>query len=177
MKTRPCLWGFLVAAIMLATVLAGPVTAQEDWCWNADLIYATVVGGTITVMHDATVYNCCPEPFAYDVLQEGSTIGVWEHEILENPCFCLCCYNLGVELLDVAPGDYVVEFHWFDYEAGDWLMRPIEVVVPPADRDGVLAIGEILNSGCTGYSDVPEGDETPPADEPETWGAVKHIYQ
>jgi hypothetical protein len=176
MKTRPCLW-VLAASGLLVMFLAGPATSQEDWCWNADQIYALVAGSTITVLHDATVYNCCPEPFAYDVVQEGSTIGVWEHEILENPCFCLCCYNLGIEILDVAPGDYVVEFHWFDYESGDWLIRSIEVTVPALGQPGVLAVGEILNSGCTGYSDVPEEGELPPADAPETWGAVKHLYQ
>lgn len=99
-------------------VFVGPVFAASDWCYDhGDYIYAVVDDGTITVHHDAAFYNCEPDSIAYTWTQEGSTFFVIETEY--NPsAYCLCCYDLTTSMEDVAPGQYVIDFFWEDYETG-----------------------------------------------------------
>lgn len=89
MRRTACVPLVMLAACSLAA--AGPALAQAD-C--EDAFRTEVVGDAITIHHLGATYNCCPEPFAYEVSQEGDRIVVQENEILENPCYCLCCYDL-----------------------------------------------------------------------------------
>jgi hypothetical protein len=37
-------------------------------------------------------------------------------EVLTMPCDCQCCYEVEATVVDLAPGEYTVEFCWYDYE-------------------------------------------------------------
>ncbi len=149
--------------------------AAQEWCLDADDVYAVVDEGTITVYHDATLYNCCPEYFDFEVSQEEMVIRVRETEILEEPCDCLCCYNLAIAIEDVAPGDYLLAFMWFDYETAVWQEWLLEVTVPDEGQGGELVVGDVTNSGCVEAMDVPESGD--PADHGDTWGRIKKLYR
>lgn len=170
---------FAALATLLLAGLFGPHPVRgEEWCLDADEVRALVIEDTVYVFHDAALYNCCPEPFEYDIALEGSTISVREHEVLENPCYCVCCYNLYAQVLGVPPGSYVLEFRWFDYESADWQVRLLDLVVPDARQEESLAIGESGGSGCLTEADVPD-PEPPvgPASGSPTWSAIKALFR
>ena len=148
-----------------------------DWCWDDDQVYAEVAGGRVAVFHDATIYNCCPDPFEYEISVEGDFIRVREIEVLSNPCYCICCFNLAMTIEDVPAGDYTLEFTWFDYETDDWLARSLEISVPDEGQAAFPALGDTHSSGCIEPQSVP--DEPNPGDQEEvspTWGRIKHFF-
>ncbi|MCK4414801.1 MAG: hypothetical protein KAY32_14800 [Candidatus Eisenbacteria sp.] len=172
----------LLASFILVTALtaaAAPAHAQDFdlWCWEADEVHARVEGATIAVFHDATVYNCCPDPFEYEIVLEENVIRVREVEVLSNPCYCICCFDLAVTIEDVPPGDYTLEFTWYDYEERDWLVRLLDVSVPDAGQADLPAVGETYSSGCIEAQSVPdsagpnEDDQRSP-----TWGRIKSLF-
>jgi hypothetical protein len=162
--------------LVLAAALPSAADGQYLWCENADQIYALVADSTITVHHVAAAYNCCPDGFEYAVTQQGNSIDLIETEVLSNPCLCLCCYNLSVEIEPVAPGAYTLAFHWDDYETGQWQVREIAVIVPGGDPGAVPAIAGVTTSECLHREDVNDPDQAP-APHPSTWGTIKSFYR
>lgn len=121
--------------IAFCGVFVAPVLAASDWCYdNGDYIYAVVEQGTITIHHDAAFYNCGPDSIAYTWTQEGNAFYVIETEY--NPsAFCFCCYDLTTSMEEVAPGQYVIDFFWEDYETGPQ-HRILQVFVPDEGQPG-----------------------------------------
>ena len=76
-----CCLSFLLALTTLAPAAVGQTYL---WCEDADLIYAVVDGSTITVVHNATIYNCCPDSFVYTVDQWPNVIYIEEIEVLRS---------------------------------------------------------------------------------------------
>jgi hypothetical protein len=154
----------------------GAVAAQELWCENADEIYAEVIGSSVTVYHDAALYNCCPDPFAYTVICEDDTILIEEIEVLTEPCSCVCCHNLWMMLEDVAPGDYLLQFSWYDYESFEYRMEEIELTVPDVGQSGLFVAGPVAVPGCIEASTIPEAGEGPDSSI-VSWGTIKQLYR
>ena len=163
----------ILAALIACTT---SVNAQYLWCEDADRIYAEVDGSTITVYHKATLYNCCPGGFEYGIDQQGFVIHVQEIEILPQ-CFCVCCFDLSVDIEDVAPGDCEIVFTWYDYETSEWQEQVVLVSVPDVGQGGALFVADILSSDClaTPTSSAPEPDG--PGLQQTTWGTVKTLYR
>jgi hypothetical protein len=164
--------------LLCLCVSAAPATGQFLWCWDADHIQTRVGGSTVTVDHQGAVYNCCPDDFDFTVAQHGNVIDVVETEILSIPCFCLCCYNLSVNIDNVAAGDYTLNFYWYDYEGSRWRVWSLLVIVPDVGQAGAPAVALVTASDCLEASAVPDSG-TPPASEPEdsTWGAIKSVFR
>jgi len=165
----------LALAALFAVAFAAPVAAQEMWCLDADEVYATVDDSRIRLFHLGALYNCCNEPFAFEIAQEEATIYVREIEVLENPCYCVCCFHIYLELVDVAPGDYVIEYSWYDYESEAWRTEPLEVSVPDLGQTGPVALGAHGDSDCLEAASLPEPEIEDP-DNPATWGAIKALF-
>ena len=158
-----------VLALVAVLLLAGAAGAQ-DWCWDADRVTAAYADGRLTVHHLAALYNCCPDPYEYDIHLDGDRLVIVEHEVLEAPCDCMCCFNVGLHLWGVPAGVASVSFSWRDYEQNGWLTRVVPVSVP----DGPAADGlssQTFATGCLDTTGVPEE----PA--PSAWGAVKSLYR
>ncbi|MBD3235475.1 MAG: hypothetical protein GF330_02085 [Candidatus Eisenbacteria bacterium] len=168
----------LVCLGLVLLFSAATASAQYVWCYDADEIYAEVEGSTVTVFHDAALYNCCPDPFAYTVICEGDTILIEEIEVLTEPCYCVCCHNLWMMLEDVAAGDYLLQFSWYDYEGFEYVQRELEIHVPDIGQGGLFAEGPVAVPGCVESSGVPD---TGPTDEPDSsivsWGTIKLLYR
>ena len=160
-------WGWMLAATCVL------VTSSVAWAQYecTDEIYATVEGTTITIFHDGALYNCCPTDFVYDLTIEEQTIVVHEIEILEEPCYCLCCIDLSVEIVNVPPGEYTAEFHWYDYETDGWLMWPLEITVGGEATPPEPGIGDTFFSDC--YTADVEDEEDPSP----SWGTIKARYR
>lgn len=165
---------FLSLALLLTACVAG---ADWEWCLNADFVHAEVDGSTIIVHHDHALYNCCPVAIEYDVDQYVGFISVVETEILDEICPCMCCYNLFVEILNVPPGDYEIDFAWRDTETGEIEHRLLHVTVPELRQEGDMVAGE---SGGVDCLMEPTSSVASPDDAKEqtlTWGTVKTRYR
>ncbi len=161
----------IMAGVLL--LLAVPATAQFGlWCENADVVRAEVDGSTVTVIHEAALYNCCPDPFQYDVTWESDHLVVTETEVLTNPCFCVCCFDLYTSVENVPPGDWTMWFRWYDYETNDWQQVEVPFTVEDVGQGGPVAAGASDGSGCLTSSGV---DDTPQAT--TNWGCIKAIYE
>jgi hypothetical protein len=135
-----------VLAAMVVTV-AFPASGQPDWCYYGthDLIYALVEDGTITVHHDAALYNCCPDSIGYTWTQGSNRFTVVETEY--NPqCLCLCCFNLTTSMENVPPGIYEIAFQW--ERLGHPHEQILQVIVPDEGQSGPLEEGPRSSSTC-----------------------------
>jgi hypothetical protein len=143
-----CVLAFLVLGF------AAPAPGAADWCLDGphDIIYATVEDGTITVHHDASLYNCCPDSIIYDWTQEGARFTVVETEV--NPmCMCMCCFNLTTSMENVPPGAYEIEFLW--ERLGHPHQQVFQVIVPDEGQAGLAEEGPATSSTC--LHDAPSG--------------------
>ena len=157
--------------VVVLVGLAGGVMGQEPPC--ADQIFALVDGTTVTFHHKGAVYNCCVEPFEYAVGLSGSDITVTETEVLQyGGCDCWCCYDTQVQVIEVPPGSYDVQYEWFDYETTQWLVWDLVVVVPGVEPGGVPVVGPAWFSDC--YWE-PTG--VPAPREEHSWGVIKAVYR
>ncbi len=139
---------------VVMTLAAGPALAQPwDWCWDQDVVTATVEGSNIRILHTAALYNCCPDMIFYTVdIPEPGTLHVTETEV--NPqCTCLCCYNLVCGIYDVPAGSYLIDFEWEDMEHGTTHVY-LEVTVPDLGQGGQMIAGPGTMSACLQGADA-----------------------
>ncbi len=164
-----------VAALLF---LGGTSVHAQWWCYDGDVVRADVEGSTVTVFHDAALYNCCPDAFEYAVTQNGNQILVEEAEILTVGCLCLCCYDLSVVIEDVAPGDYLIVFRWDDYETGQWQERIVEITVPDVGQGGDAAVAGVFGLTCLDEPTAVPEDDDPEGEtsQKKSWGEIKADY-
>ena len=157
-------------ALLVATAFASPAWGQET-C--TDSVYAAVDGNRIRVVHTGALYNCCPTRFDYDVSVQDNAFLVVESEILENPCYCICCIDLEMEIEDAPPGEYTLLFVWYDYDTQMWRDWMLEIDVPDVGQgtaDPVVASAYF--SDCYGSMSgvTPESPGI-------SWSAIKETYR
>jgi hypothetical protein len=74
-------------------------------------ITAQVSSGVVTITHKDAHYNCASK-LMLQVTVSGSTITV--REVITNPkemAFCMCDYDLSVQVAGLPAGSYAVEVH------------------------------------------------------------------
>ena len=156
----------------LLAVLATAGTAPAQWCLDADEIDVEIDGDQVVIHHDAAYYNCCPDPFTYEVTFADGVLTVIETEVLSNPCYCLCCYDLWAVVDNVPSGDWTLVYHWYDYEAYDWVSMTVPFEVPDAGQNAPAGLVMSDRSECLTRSSVDDPD--PALFE---WGRVKTLYR
>ena len=87
--------------------------ARGTFCAE-DVIVLTPSPGELHMMHRNAEYNCCPVDIIVTLTVDGNTIHLREEEVLEDPCFCMCCYDIEATVDNLAPGPYTVEVCWMD---------------------------------------------------------------
>jgi len=168
-----------VLGVLIMVLCSTPAIGQY-WCLNEDQVYAQVEGSTVTIFHDAALYNCCWNPFEYTFFFEDGHLVVMEDEILVNGCWCQCCYDLSVVVEDVPPGDQVIVFRWYDEESNGWIDVELSVFVANQDSPHGEPAGDKIAVG--GYTQTPCLDypASVPDDHPAqivTWDALKARYK
>jgi hypothetical protein len=151
---------------LLCIGIAPPASAQIA-C--RDSVYALVSDGTMQVFHEGATYNCCPT-FAYEVELSGDQIQIYETEV-ESLCDCICCMDLDVTVESVPPGEYTVEFHWFDYETQGSRVWELVVSVGDAGQGGDPVVARFGKSDC--YDPAAGVAE----DAADTWTMIKALYR
>ena len=97
-----CLWG----------------VTRDAMCVEDDTVQFTAAAGTLHALHSNASYNCCLDDTVVSVAVDGSTIILTEEEILTEPCWCICCYDVEATVAALAPGTYTVVYCWLDDEEG-----------------------------------------------------------
>jgi hypothetical protein len=101
-------------------------------CPGSDAFEFVVEGDRLMVTHLNTTYNCCPEDIEVTLAVDEWRLVLTEQEILVMPCPCVCCYDVESTVAGLTPGEYIVEYWWFDYETGQEEVSLHIVVVPGA---------------------------------------------
>ena len=159
MSRRVLLFSFLILA-----AAALPAHGQYPWCFDMDYFTTEVSDGMVTIHHGNAAYNCCPLRFEYSVQQNGNNVTVWEHEVVDIPCACMCCYDLPVTIGPLAPGEYWVDFIWHDEAHGE-INRVLPVSIPSYGKAGGqlrdLIVVEPTDCHQEPTMDVQDGAEMP----------------
>jgi hypothetical protein len=100
-----------------------------DWC-DPDEFVLTVEGNQLQVQHLSATYNCCPDDIVVSLEVEDDALLFTEEEILTQPCYCICCYNVEGTAVNLSPGTYRVEYCWFDYDTDQVQCYEAEVQIP-----------------------------------------------
>lgn len=95
-------------------------------CEEDDEIVLTVTGSTLDLVHYDAEYNCCPGDLVVSLTIEGDVLHFWEEELAQD-CLCVCCYDIGATVLNLAPGAYTVEYCWYDY-GSDTVLCDVQVI-------------------------------------------------
>ena len=112
-----------------------PPGGRDDGpCENDDAFEFLVEGDRLAVTHLDATYNCCPDDIAVSLAVDEWLLTLTEQEILVLPCYCICCYEVQSTVAGLAPGEYTVEYWWYDYETGQERCYT-DVVVVPGDPD------------------------------------------
>ena len=89
--------------------------AGDEYPFCGDEVVEVTVGpGTVHVVHRNAVYNCCPDEIRVTYTGDGASLQLFEQEILTTPCSCLCCYDVEATIVDLPPGEYVLQVFWGD---------------------------------------------------------------
>ena len=64
---------------------------------------------TLLLKHINAGFNCCPV-IAADITIEGNLITIHESESFDStgPCWCLCLFDLDLEISNLSPGEYTI---------------------------------------------------------------------
>ena len=98
-------------------------------CPGDDQIQLTVEGNTLHVLHTNATYNCCPDDILISLTVEGSLLRLTEEE-LDQQCYCICCYDVEATVVELPPGEYTVEFCWYDYQTDGQRCYVEDIVIP-----------------------------------------------
>ncbi len=164
--------------ILLALCLALPASALADLsylsCADADTIYARVnqSNGSVQVIHEDAIYNCCPDPARFTITTTGQTVRIEEQVTETNPCDCYCCFDLSVTVDDLSPGQWTVIYAWLDLETWTMVEREFAIFLPETATGETPVLVNMAMSGCLEVAAVPEE-----IIEFSTWCWIKSIYR
>lgn len=154
-----------VAAAAVACALLGVAALPAQQC-DEEVVFQ-IREGTIEVSHNQTVYNCCSW-IGFQVYQDGFGIDIVEQENYDPPggCYCLCCFDIGVTVGGLDPGDYTVSITK-RYESGETeVLGPWAVTVDGACDPFLIT----TYLPCVAASIQQEAEGT-------TWGIIKSLYR
>lgn len=151
------------AILVIAAALFSTAAAQE--C--AEEVTFQVYDGTIALYHREARFNCCAW-IDVEVTREGYDIDVVQREEFEyGPCYCLCCFDVGVTISGLDPGDYTVDV-WKGYWVGGdvWTYELVGTWIITVEGSSEPGI-ESFYIPCV---------ETGADEFPSSWGTIKALY-
>ena len=167
-----------VCFILLVLIVFCPSVALADfsylWCDNADKFSAVVDPntGAVEVLHEAAIYNCCPDPAIFEITAENQVLRIVETVGESMPCDCYCCFDLSVVVNDLAAGPWTLVYVWYDLEIGASAEHALPFVVPEIVTGLTPVLGTTYMSDCKQTSGVQNGDEVD-----FSWGWIKGLYR
>jgi hypothetical protein len=74
-----------------------------------DKLLAVSENGKVSFTHSYAVFNCCMDSISLEIEVRDQVVRVVEKEHCSVPCFCDCEYTIYGEILDLEPGNYILE--------------------------------------------------------------------
>jgi hypothetical protein len=74
---------------------------------KGDTVVFSAHGDTIFVTHQDAFYNCCSE-IVIDVVQTAGGFDLFERDTSEEPCYCMCEFDITAIISGVSEGEYLV---------------------------------------------------------------------
>lgn len=94
---------------------------------NLDCIVYNYDGKSyLTLTHKNSCFNCCPGTLSADIIIEGNTISITEHEADEG-CKCLCLMDLEYQIRNLEPGQYTLRVDGKYVEDGDDIVVTLDL--------------------------------------------------
>ncbi|MBD3286380.1 hypothetical protein GF359_07485 [candidate division WOR-3 bacterium] len=78
-------------------------------------VWSEVEGNTGIVHHDDVYFNCCAD-MAFEIVQEGKVIDIYERDLGTHPCYCMCYYDFIHKIDGLAPGTYTANVWEASYD-------------------------------------------------------------
>jgi hypothetical protein len=76
---------------------------------DQDCLYWEYDGNSVLQLkHINSGFNCCPTEIVADITVSATDILIEEDEILENPCYCLCLFDVDYEIIGISPREYTI---------------------------------------------------------------------
>jgi len=153
-----------VVAVTLALLAVAGASGAGDYPPCAEQVVFESLPGTIRMQHLEAEYNCCAW-IEFEIDRNGYAIVIDEWERFEEgPCYCLCCFELAVEIAGLLPGTYEVGLWKHGSSCGDVFMGTWHVPVEGSAPPGIETL----------Y--IPCGETGAPEDAP-SWGTIKALYR
>jgi len=109
---------------------SGCLSGEPDGLCDPDEFILEVDGHTLNTFHMSAEYNCCPDEIAVSLEVQGNVLIFTEDEILTNPCYCICCYDVEASAVNLPSGRYEVVYCWFEYDTNQVECHEEEITIP-----------------------------------------------
>jgi hypothetical protein len=130
-----------------------------NWAYgeNSDSIEVLVSGDAMTIVDHYAEFNCCLDAWM-EVSIAGNQITVVEKEDPDKSgaCYCMCPFELSIEVSNLADGTYLVKVFREDWDGGLTQLFEQSVQVPDGQGPDCLA-----DSDCAENEECVEGECQP----------------
>ncbi len=129
----------------------------------------------LSLKHVNAGFNCCPSSIEADITIENNLIIIDESESFDTlgPCFCLCLFDLDMEIIDLPPGEYTIRVNELYLNPGDEILEFTVVLSSSPDTGSHCIFRDYypwgyyltvpVNSGeCKTFQKTTPPDSTPP---------------
>lgn len=164
--------GTLVDYTGCKTFLKGSVSTPP----TLDCIEYEYDGASVlSLKHVNAGFNCCPSAIEADITIEDNLITIDESESFDTlgPCYCLCLFDVDLEIINLPPGQYTIRVNELYLQTGDDTLEfTINLSSSPysgshcVDRDhypwGYYKTSSVSFGECKTFERATPPDSTPP---------------
>ncbi|MFQ6007956.1 MAG: dockerin type I repeat-containing protein [Candidatus Zixiibacteriota bacterium] len=139
------------------------------------ILYEYDGAGVLLLKHINAAFNCCPSSIDADITIEGGLITIDESESFDTlgPCYCLCLFDVDIEIVNLPHGQYTIMVNELYLQAGDDTLEfTISLTSSPdsgsycVTRDhypwGYWQTPPVDYSECKAFQKAAPSDSTPP---------------
>ena len=110
--------------------------ARDSTPSNLDCLQYEYDGAAVlTLKHVNAGFNCCPSALHADFVIDSGLIIITESESFDSlgGCYCLCLFDLDLEIVGLPPGHYTIRVNEMYLQPGDDLLEfPVDLTGPAA---------------------------------------------
>jgi len=161
-----------LAILICALALFTPALAMAQYGDDCvDAVVCHVQDAEVVIEHNGAWYNCCPV-MEWTMKIDSGTLRIDETEV-EGVCDCMCCFDYGISVAGLDPGEWTVVLAWMDYDWPEIIPREeiFNVVIPddftkPGTELSTYTLRECYDATTTGIQDagIP-------------WGMMKSLFR
>lgn len=91
------------------------VADLQSYNFEEEKMTIDVDANKVIVNHLNAIYNCCIDEIKTEIDVNELTISLYESEIANSPCYCICAYNIFIVLDDLESNkEYIIRLYHGD---------------------------------------------------------------